>query len=128
MHHSRTSLGYINYFVGLYFCCQKCFQLRLMHISTQRLILMVLHYSSFLRFRTLVFKYSQTYLLSDIVMCRGYISPEYALRGELSVKTDVYSFGILLLELIGGRKNLESSRRTQTLSEWVRYRFHYISN
>ncbi|KAI3463783.1 hypothetical protein Pfo_020446 [Paulownia fortunei] len=35
----------------------------------------------------------------------GYMAPEYAIHGYLSVKTDVFSFGILLLEIVSGRKN-----------------------
>ncbi|CAA3023230.1 G-type lectin S-receptor-like serine/threonine-protein kinase B120 [Olea europaea var. sylvestris] len=35
----------------------------------------------------------------------GYMAPEYAIRGYLSVKTDVFSFGILVLEIVSGRKN-----------------------
>lgn len=35
----------------------------------------------------------------------GYMAPEYALRGYLSVKTDVFSYGVLVLEIISGRKN-----------------------
>ena len=35
----------------------------------------------------------------------GYMAPEYALHGYLSVKTDVFSFGILVLEIVSGRKN-----------------------
>ncbi|XP_027337534.1 G-type lectin S-receptor-like serine/threonine-protein kinase At1g67520 [Abrus precatorius] len=35
----------------------------------------------------------------------GYMSPEYAMRGVISTKTDVYSFGILLLEIVSGKKN-----------------------
>ena len=34
------------------------------------------------------------------------MAPEYVLHGHLSVKVDVYSFGILLLELMSGRKNI----------------------
>lgn len=33
------------------------------------------------------------------------MSPEYAINGVVSVKTDVYSFGVLLLEVISGMKN-----------------------
>ncbi|KAL1819401.1 hypothetical protein ACET3Z_014270 [Daucus carota] len=36
----------------------------------------------------------------------GYMAPEYAMHGYLSVKTDVFSFGVLLLEIVSGRKNL----------------------
>ncbi|GAB2298756.1 Receptor-like serine/threonine-protein kinase SD1-8 [Dionaea muscipula] len=35
----------------------------------------------------------------------GYMSPEYAMRGIFSEKSDVFSFGILLLEIISGKKN-----------------------
>ncbi|KAI4331500.1 hypothetical protein MLD38_029685 [Melastoma candidum] len=35
----------------------------------------------------------------------GYMAPEYAIRGILSTKTDVFSFGILVLEIVSGRKN-----------------------
>ncbi|XP_062089367.1 G-type lectin S-receptor-like serine/threonine-protein kinase CES101 [Humulus lupulus] len=40
-----------------------------------------------------------------VVGTYGYMSPEYALKGIVSVKTDVFSFGILLLEIISGKKN-----------------------
>lgn len=35
----------------------------------------------------------------------GYMAPEYAMHGVLSVKTDVFSFGVLVLEIVSGRKN-----------------------
>ncbi|XP_022142346.1 cysteine-rich receptor-like protein kinase 29 [Momordica charantia] len=35
----------------------------------------------------------------------GYMAPEYALYGHFSVKSDVFSFGVLLLEIISGQKN-----------------------
>jgi serine/threonine protein kinase len=34
---------------------------------------------------------------------RGYLAPEYAIRGQLTKKADVYSFGVLLLEIVSGR-------------------------
>ncbi|KAJ3700818.1 hypothetical protein LUZ61_004523 [Rhynchospora tenuis] len=37
----------------------------------------------------------------------GYMAPEYAMNGYLSAKTDVFSFGILVLEIISGRKNMD---------------------
>jgi len=33
------------------------------------------------------------------------MSPEYAISGLFSVKSDVFSFGVLLLEIVSGRKN-----------------------
>ncbi|KAK9068577.1 hypothetical protein SSX86_012692 [Deinandra increscens subsp. villosa] len=40
-----------------------------------------------------------------VVGTYGYMSPEYAMEGLFSVKSDVFSFGILVLEIISGRKN-----------------------
>ncbi|KAK7314568.1 hypothetical protein VNO77_33094 [Canavalia gladiata] len=44
----------------------------------------------------------QTFRISGT---HGYMAPEYALRGYLSVKTDVFSYGVLVLEIVSGRKN-----------------------
>jgi len=35
----------------------------------------------------------------------GYMSPEYAMHGKFSVKSDVFSFGVLVLEILSGKKN-----------------------
>ncbi|KAH7845035.1 hypothetical protein Vadar_034469 [Vaccinium darrowii] len=40
-----------------------------------------------------------------IVGTYGYMSPEYALEGLFSVKSDVFSFGVLLLEILSGKRN-----------------------
>nr|POE76347.1 receptor-like serine/threonine-protein kinase sd1-8 [Quercus suber] len=40
-----------------------------------------------------------------VVGTYGYMAPEYAIDGLFSVKSDVFSFGILLLEIISGKKN-----------------------
>ncbi|KAL9234126.1 hypothetical protein vseg_009030 [Gypsophila vaccaria] len=40
-----------------------------------------------------------------VVGTYGYMAPEYALEGLISIKSDVFSFGVLLLEVITGRKN-----------------------
>ncbi|KAG5047139.1 hypothetical protein JHK86_016545 [Glycine max] len=39
----------------------------------------------------------------------GYIPPEYAARGHFSVKSDVFSYGVILLEIVSGKKNREFS-------------------
>ncbi|GJS90883.1 G-type lectin S-receptor-like serine/threonine-protein kinase [Tanacetum coccineum] len=40
-----------------------------------------------------------------VVGTYGYISPEYAVHGRFSVKSDVFSFGVMVLEIISGMKN-----------------------
>lgn len=53
----------------------------------------------------------------------GYCAPEYALTGQLTVKSDVYSFGVVLLELITGRKAIDSTKThaEQNLVSWVSF-------
>ncbi|XP_076922085.1 cysteine-rich receptor-like protein kinase 15 [Bidens hawaiensis] len=49
---------------------------------------------------------SQTQSMTNrIVGTVGYMSPEYAMHGHFSVKSDVFSFGVLVLEIISGKKN-----------------------
>uniref|UniRef100_A0A6N2L1J7 non-specific serine/threonine protein kinase n=1 Tax=Salix viminalis TaxID=40686 RepID=A0A6N2L1J7_SALVM len=40
-----------------------------------------------------------------VVGTYGYMSPEYVVFGNFSVKSDVFSFGVMLLEIVSGRKN-----------------------
>ncbi|XP_058089797.1 proline-rich receptor-like protein kinase PERK13 isoform X2 [Magnolia sinica] len=50
----------------------------------------------------------------------GYLAPEYAENGIVSVRTDVYSFGIVLLQLISGRNviNENQEEQSQSLLQW----------
>lgn len=52
----------------------------------------------------------------------GYFAPEYAIVGRASLKSDVFSFGVVLLELISGRKPIHrsSSKGEESLVIWVR--------
>ncbi|XP_027353340.1 serine/threonine-protein kinase PBS1 isoform X1 [Abrus precatorius] len=56
----------------------------------------------------------------------GYCAPEYAMTGQLTVKSDVYSFGVVFLELITGRKAIDSSQPQgeQNLVTWARPLFN----
>ena len=47
--------------------------------------------------------------------CRGYVAPEYATLGQLSEKVDVYSFGVLLFEIISGRRNIDSNQPAEKM-------------
>jgi serine/threonine protein kinase len=51
------------------------------------------------------FAEDQTHLSTGIVGTRGYMAPEYLIHGHMTEKIDVYSFGVLVLEIISGRKN-----------------------
>ncbi|KAL9224116.1 hypothetical protein vseg_000185 [Gypsophila vaccaria] len=48
----------------------------------------------------------------------GYLAPEYFSHGIVDEKTDVFAFGVLLLELISGRKSVDSSH--QCLRTWAK--------
>lgn len=50
-----------------------------------------------------------------------YLAPEYFMHGIVDEKTDVFAFGVLLLELITGRRAVDSSR--QSLAIWVSFHF-----
>lgn len=51
----------------------------------------------------------------------GYMAPEYIMHGRLSVKADVFSFGVVVLELISGKKNSTFDQEDcPNLLEWVR--------
>uniref|UniRef100_A0A7I4CVR6 Protein kinase domain-containing protein n=1 Tax=Physcomitrium patens TaxID=3218 RepID=A0A7I4CVR6_PHYPA len=52
---------------------------------------------------------------------KGYLAPEYASCGRLSDKVDVYSFGVLCLEIVSGRRNIDDSYPPgeMYLSKWV---------
>ena len=46
----------------------------------------------------------------------GYMSPEYAVDGKFSVKSDVFSFGVLVLEIVSGKKNRGFSHQDHNLN------------
>ncbi|CAA2954677.1 G-type lectin S-receptor-like serine threonine-kinase At4g27290 isoform X1 [Olea europaea subsp. europaea] len=48
---------------------------------------------------------------SRVVGTYGYMSPEYAMDGLFSVKSDVFSFGVLVLEIVSGKRNRGFSHR-----------------
>jgi len=63
-----------------------------------------------------------THVSTRVMGTYGYCAPEYAMSGKLTLKSDIYSFGVVLLELITGRKAMDVNRRPreQSLVAWVR--------
>ncbi|XP_020583625.1 PTI1-like tyrosine-protein kinase At3g15890 [Phalaenopsis equestris] len=62
-----------------------------------------------------------THVTTRVKGTLGYLAPEYALFGKASESCDVYSFGILLLELASGKKPIEKLSPTwrRSISEWA---------
>ncbi|XP_027357769.1 G-type lectin S-receptor-like serine/threonine-protein kinase At1g11330 [Abrus precatorius] len=67
-----------------------------------------------------------------VVGTYGYMSPEYAMQGVFSDKSDVFSFGVLLIELVSGRRNssFHDSNNALTLLGlvWIKWREDNISS
>ncbi|KAF8080165.1 hypothetical protein N665_0970s0001 [Sinapis alba] len=63
-----------------------------------------------------------THVSTRVMGTFGYMAPEYATSGKLSEKADVYSYGVILLELITGRKPVDMSQPLgdESLVEWAK--------
>ncbi|XP_078427588.1 serine/threonine-protein kinase PCRK1-like [Wolffia australiana] len=68
-----------------------------------------------------------THVSTAVVGTMGYAAPEYIQTGRLTAKSDIWSYGVVLYELITGRRPLDLNRPKgeQKLLEWVK---PYISN
>ncbi|KAJ4760264.1 Cysteine-rich receptor-like protein kinase 10 [Rhynchospora pubera] len=65
----------------------------------------------------------QTHVNTRVAGTNGYMAPEYLMHGSLSTKADVFSFGVLALELVSGQKNSSFAppigSDAQNLLEWA---------
>ncbi|XP_030971276.1 probable LRR receptor-like serine/threonine-protein kinase At1g56130 isoform X2 [Quercus lobata] len=64
---------------------------------------------------------TKTHISTRVAGTIGYLAPEYAMRGHLTEKADVFGFGVLALEILSGRPNSDNSLDTQKiyLLEWA---------
>ncbi|KAK3439943.1 hypothetical protein EUGRSUZ_B00282 [Eucalyptus grandis] len=68
----------------------------------------------------------KSHLSTGIAGTLGYMAPEYLMRGQLTEKADVYAFGVLVLEILSGRKNSVYTRGSSSVLQLVWK--HYKSN
>ncbi|XP_020208646.1 cysteine-rich receptor-like protein kinase 10 isoform X1 [Cajanus cajan] len=72
-----------------------------------------------------LFPEDQTHVNTRVAGTNGYLAPEYLMHGHLSVKADVFSYGVLVLELITGHRNssFHLDVNAQNLLDWA-YRLY----
>ncbi|XP_023908140.2 cysteine-rich receptor-like protein kinase 42 [Quercus suber] len=70
----------------------------------------------------------QSHISTGIAGTLGYMAPEYLVRGQLTEKADVYAFGVLVLEVVCGRKNSIFTQGSSSVlrSVWKNYKANKI--
>ncbi|KAL5156946.1 putative serine/threonine-protein kinase PBL5 [Glycine soja] len=64
----------------------------------------------------------KTHVSTRVMGTYGYCAPDYAMTGQLTFKSDIYSFGVVLLEIITGRKAIDNTKpaKEQNLVAWAK--------
>ncbi|KAK7402150.1 hypothetical protein VNO78_14187 [Psophocarpus tetragonolobus] len=64
----------------------------------------------------------KTHVSTRVMGTYGYCAPDYAMTGQLTFRSDIYSFGVVLLEIITGRKAIDNTKssKEQNLVAWAR--------
>lgn len=65
---------------------------------------------------------SKSHVSTRVMGTQGYAAPEYVATGHLYVKSDVYGFGVVLVEILTGLRALDTNRRNgqENLVDWVK--------
>ncbi|KAH7574788.1 hypothetical protein ACOSP7_005949 [Xanthoceras sorbifolium] len=69
---------------------------------------------------------SQSHVTTRVMGTYGYAAPEYVATGHLYVKSDVYGFGVVLVEILTGLRALDTNRPSgqHNLVEWIKPYLH----
>ncbi|XP_050276582.1 cysteine-rich receptor-like protein kinase 3 isoform X5 [Quercus robur] len=66
-----------------------------------------------------LFPEDKTHISTGIAGTLGYMAPEYVIRGILTEKADVYSFGVLVIEVVSGKRNNTFSQYSYSILQMV---------
>ncbi|WRX20109.1 Protein kinase domain - like 10 [Theobroma cacao] len=71
----------------------------------------------------------KSHLSTGVAGTLGYMAPEYLVRGQLTEKADVYSFGVLALEIVCGKRNTTFTKDSGSLLQtvWALYRSNRLA-
>ncbi|KAJ7953581.1 putative Kinase [Quillaja saponaria] len=66
-----------------------------------------------------LFPDDKTHISTAIAGTLGYMAPEYVVRGKLTEKADVYSFGVLVIEVVSGKRNNAFAENSSSILQMV---------